>query len=162
MSDDLNDDIVTGCVKYLRAQPELVAAVDQFNIGGKLGPGIWGYRTWTRMETSTRTAVVVSHDGGWAAPNLHNTLRFPRVLLNVWADPKRDGQANNIDPLVQRRATNVFETFDRYLHRPAGDALWWGTVRVVTTERLTEPVVLEVPDGDGLIRMQAYYAITQG
>jgi hypothetical protein len=159
-SNTTDDDIVTGAVTYLRAQPECVTAVDTFTIGGKPTPGIFGYRLSTVMEGSSATSVVIAHDGGWAAPNLYNTLRFPRLLLNVWADPIRDAQKNNIDPLVQRRANACFETFDKVLHRSFGEVIWFGTVRVVDCVRLTEPIMLD--GGDGLIRLQAYYAVTQG
>lgn len=156
------DDIVSGSVDWLRSQQSCLDAVDIFNIGGKLTPGIFQYRLWVRMEGSEKTSVVIAHDGGWAAPNIYNTMRFPRLLLNVWADPLRDAQKNNIDPAVQRRAQNVFDVFDQQLHRTAGADVMWGTLRILSCVRLTEPTVIEVPDGDGLIRLQAYYAVTQG
>lgn len=155
-----DDDIVTGAVSYLLSMPQCLGAVDSFNIGGRPAPGIFAYRLSTVMEGSSATSVVIAHDGGWAAPNLTNTLRFPRLLLNVWADPIRDAQKNNIDPLVQRRANACFETFDSVLHRVGGGDVRFGTVRVIDCVRLTEPVMFDV--GDGLIRLQAYYAITQG
>lgn len=158
----VGDDIVTGALAYLRAQPELIAAVDSFNIDGQLTPGIFPYRLWTRMEGSSSTSVVIARDGGWAAPNLSNTLRFPRLLLNVWTDPIRDAQGHNVEATVQRRANACFEVFDKYLHNVAGGVMWWGTLRIVDCLRLTEPVFVDVPDGDGLVRLQAYYAVTQG
>lgn len=158
----LGDDIVTGAVSYLRSQPELIAAVDAFNIGGKLTPGIFHYKLWTVMEGSQSTCVVISHDGGWAAPNLTNTLRFPRLVLTVWTDPLRDGNGNNIDPAVRLRANACFETFDKYLHVVGGGEMRWGTLRIIDCLRLTEPVFIDVPDGDGGVRLQTYYAVTQG
>lgn len=162
MSVVATEDIVTGCVAYLQAQPEVLAAVDTFNIGGRVIDGVFGYRLWTRMEQSQKTSIVIAHDGGWAAPNMHNTLRFPRILLNVWADPLRDGTGNNIDPLVAGRANACFEIVDRFLHLTAGAERMFGSIRVISCVRLTEPVPIDVPDGDGLIRIQAYYAATQG
>lgn len=162
MTQPERDDIVTGCVKWLRAKTDVTDAVDTFQIGGQIGPGIWGYRLWTRMEGSSKTSVVISHDGGWAAPNMHNTLRFPRLVLNVWADPQRDAQKNDVDPWVQRRANRVFEVVDKHLHRITGPEMYWGDLRVVSCVRLTEPIRYPTPDGDGLIRLQAFYAVTEG
>lgn len=162
MTTPVKDDIVTGCVKWLRAKPDVVAAVDEFQIGGQLSPGIWGYRTWTRMEGGSKTAAVIAHDGGWATPNPHNTLRFPRIVLNIWADPVRDAQKNDVDPWVQRRANNTFEIIDKHLHRTGGPEVWWGSIRVVSCVRMTEPMRYPTSDGDGLIRLQAYYAVTEG
>lgn len=163
MSLDLSkDDVVTGALAWLRAKPDVVDAVDMFNIGGTIGPGIWGYRAWTRMEGTGKTAVVIAHDGGWAAPNTHNTLRFPRLVVTVWADPKRDATKNDIDPYVQKRADACFQVLDKHLHRTGGPSIFWGTLRVVTCVRLTEPNMYPVPDGDGLIRLQTFYAVTEG
>lgn len=162
MSVTATEDIVTGAVRYLRTQPEVLDAVDTFTINGKLTPGVFSYRLWTRMEGSQSTAVVIQHDGGWATPNIHNTLRFPRLVLNVWADPLRDEQNNNVDPRVQGRANACFEIVDRFLHLTAGPDRMFGSIRVVSCVRITEPVIYDVQDGDGLVRLQASYAVTQG
>lgn len=158
------DDIVSGAVTYLRAQPDAIAAVSTFNISGKLVAGIFQYRTWVPMEGSASTCVVLSNEGGWAAANTHNTLRFPRLTLNVWADPIRDNNPNNVsDPgEVMRRVFAVYRVFDAYLHRTAGSEVMWGQLRVISSVRLTEPLIFAVPDGDGLVRCQVTYAVTEG
>lgn len=166
MSVTATQDIVTGASRFLRDQPEVLDAVDTFTIttpsGSTISPGIWPYRLWTRMEGSQKTSIVVARDGGWATPNVHNTLRFPRLVLNVWADPLRDSQNNNVDPRVQSRAYAAFEIADKYLHMTAGPERWFGDIRVVSCVRLTEPIIYDVQDGDGLVRLQSFYAITQG
>lgn len=163
MSVTATEDIVTGSCRYLRSKPEVLDAVDVFNIQGRPTPGIFSYQLWVpKMEGSQSTAIVVQHDGGWAAPNQHNTLRFPRLLLSVWADPLRDDQGNNNDSRVQSRANACFEIADKYLHLAAGGTVMFGSIRVVDCVRLTEPTIASVPDGDGLVHLQAYYAVTQG
>lgn len=163
MTTPVTDDIVSGTVTYLRSQPSALAAVSMFNIGGQLTPGIFQYRPWAKLEGSQRTCAVISYDGGWAGPNTHNTLRFPRVGVNIWADPLRDSQNNVVDPgEVMRRAYASYEAIDKVLHRTGGDPLMFGTLRVIASVRLVEPVIYMVPDGDGLVRCQASYAITQG
>jgi len=156
------EDIVTGCTRYLLAQQPVLDAVDTFNIQGQLTPGIFSYQLWTPIEGTQKTAVVVQHEGGWATPNLHNTLRFPRILLSVWADPLRDAANNNIDPRVQSRANACFEIVDKYLHMSAGANVMFGSIRIVDCVRLTEPAIDQVADGDGLVLLRAYYAVTQG
>lgn len=162
MSVTATEDIVTGATRYLRSKPEVIDAVDTFVIDGKLTPGVFSYRLWTTMEGSQKTSIVLAHEGGWATPNLHNTLRFPRLVLNVWADPLRDAQNNNIDPRVRGRANACYEIVDRFLHMTAGAERMFGTIRVVSCVRITEPVIADVQDGDGLIRLQVFYAVTQG
>jgi hypothetical protein len=157
------DDIVSGAVTYLLAQPEIVAAVDSYIIGGKQTPGIFQYRTWTPIEGTSTTCAVLTSDGGWAGANLYNTLRFPRLTCNIWADPIRDAGRNLADPgEVMRRSFAVYKVFDKYLHRTAGAEVYFGTLRIISSVRLTEPTIIVVPDGDGLVRCQTTYAITEG
>ena len=157
------DDIVSGAATYLLAQPEVLAAVSSFVIGGTNTPGVFQYRTWAKMEGSSATCAVLTNDGGWAGPNLHNTLRFPRLTLNIWADPIRDGNNNVTAPgEVLRRAFAVYKVFDTFLHRTTGPEVMFGQLRVITSVRLTEPIIYVVPDGDGLVRCQVIYAITEG
>lgn len=162
MTAPLPQDIVNGTVLYLKSQPEVVAAVGTFDIQGVPTPGVFSYQLAVPMEQSQQIAVVVEHEGGWATPNLHNTLRFPRLLINVWADPLRDADGNNNDPRVRARANDCFEIIDKFMHLSAGADLMFGPIRVVDCVRLTEPVTDLVRDGDGMVLLRAYYAATQG
>lgn len=158
-----DDDIVSGAVTYLRAQPECVAAVGSFVIGGRATAGIFQYRTWAKMEGSQSTSVVLASDGGWTGPNIQNTLRFPRLTMNIWADPLRDSTNNVIDPgEVMRRAFATYRVFDKYLHRTGGPEVMFGTLRIISIVRLTEPITYVIPDGDGAVRCQVLYAATEG
>lgn len=159
----VEDDIVSGAVKWLRAQPEAVAVVSSFVIDGVETAGIFQYRPWAKLEGTGKTAVVFSHEGGWTAANTHNSLRFPRLTMNVWADPLRDARNNVRYPgEVMRRVYACYKTFDSFLHRTGESEARWGTVRVISSVRLAEPVIYVVPDGDGLVRCLVNYAITEG
>lgn len=158
-----DDDIVSGAVSYLLDQPEAVAAVSSFVIGGQPAPGIFQHRPWVKMEGSSSTCCVVTSDGGWAAPNLYNTARFPRLTVNIWADPIRDDTRNVTDPgEVTRRAFAAYKAIDKFLHRTGGPEIYFGQLRIISCVRLVEPVIYAVPDGDGLIRSQSVYAVTEG
>lgn len=156
----MSTDIVQAAVTFLGSKPDVTAAVgaDPDNSA----PWLFQYKLQTaHFEGSQSTAAVVSHEGGWTGPNLHNTLRFPRLLLSVLGDPERDAGLNAVNPgEVQRRVNAVFEVFDGYLHRPQGEAQMWGLIRTVDCSRLTEPSIYTV--GDGIVRLQVYYAVTQG
>lgn len=157
------DDIVSGAVKYLLAQPDCRDAVSSYIIDGQSTPGIFQYRTVGEIEGTSTTCAVLSNEGGWAGANLHNTLRFPRLTLNIWADPMRDAGHNATDlNEVMRRCFAVYKVFDRFLHRTGGDAVMFGGLRVITSTRLTEPTIIVVPDGDGLVRLQVSYAVVEG
>lgn len=156
------DDIVTGAVTFLLDKPDVVGCVSRINLGGQYAPAIWPYQLWAVLENSGATACVLSSDGGWAGANLHNTLRFPRLQVSIWADPLRDPNAGMDVGETRRRAERAWSAVDRHLHRTAGDAVMFGGLRVIESTRLTEPVDLLVPDGDGLLELRSYYAITQG
>lgn len=158
-----DDDIVSGAVTYLRAQPELIDAVSTFVIGGQPTAGIFQYRPWAKFEGTGKTGAVISNEGGWATANMHNTLRFPRLTVNIWADPLRDNVHNVVDPgEVMRRAHATYRVFDKYLHRTGGPEVMWGQLRILACVRLVEPTIYIVPDGDGLVRCQVNYAVTEG
>lgn len=153
------EDIVGAATKYLLTKADLCAAVG--NTNGK--PWITQYALWKEFESSQSTAIVITSDGGWAGPNLHNTLRFPRLTVSVWGDPIRDQAFNAIQTAeVRRRVNLVYQLVDAYLHRPQGTDEMWSTIRTVSSVRLTEPDILAVPDGDGMVRLQVNYAVTQG
>lgn len=159
----MQDDIVQATVKHLIGFPDVLAVLDSFEVDGGSMPGLWQYRLFAQMEGTSGTACVIDSDGGWAGANPHNTLRFPRLMVTIWADPIRDMGSNAVDPgEVQRRAIRAFWAVDARLHRPQGGSQLWGSLRTVDCVRLTEPTMYVVPDGDGLVRCAGYYAITQG
>lgn len=155
------DDIVQGCVKFLQSKPDVRAV-----LGGYEGTNVawlFQHRMWVDVEGTSSTAAMIGRDGGWAGANLHNTMRFPRVTMEIWADPLRDDGRNAVDPgEVYRRIDRAYEVIDSYLHRPQGGQQMWGTVRTLDCTRLTEPTVYEVPDGDGLLRLLVAYAVATG
>lgn len=162
MSGPVNrDHLVQGCVKWLSTFPDILAVVGSYPLSSV--PYLFQHKLWAEMEGSQSTAAVIGREGGWAGANLHNTLRFPRLALEIWADPLRDEGGNVTDPgEVWRRIDAAWSAFDRRLHRPQGQTQMWGQVRTIAASRLNEPVVYEVPDGDGLLRLLVYYAITEG
>lgn len=153
------DDIVQGAVKYLLTQPACVAAVGTTDAGTPL---IFQHSVFVPIEGRSTTAAVIAYSGGDGA-NVHNTMRFPRIMLEIWADPLRDRGRNTVDPgEVWRRINATFTVFDRALHRPQGGVQMWGTVRTINCTRMAEPAVYPVPDGDGLLRAATFYGVEQG
>ncbi len=154
------DDVVQGVCKWLATFDDTVASVGSTTEGS---PYIFQGQLNAVMEGSQQAAVVFSTMGGWTAPNDYNTMEFPRLLMDGWLDPLRDADHNYIEPAeTRRRAVQLFKVFDHYLHRPSREIVYWGTVRVIASVRLSEPVYAFEPDGDKLLRMQVFYAITLG
>lgn len=154
------DDIVKGAFKYLRAQPEILATLGAFPDGK---PYLFERNLWLNLEGTQSTAARIFHAGaGWTTPNLHNTMRFPRLGLEIFADPPRDPGGNVIDTAEpELRLTTAWKVFDSFLHRPRNDTRYWGELRTIGCTRLAEPAILPVPDGGGLAVLQVFYGVVE-
>lgn len=155
------DDLIQGAVKYLAGFSDVLAVLGAFTDNT---PYLFQHELWTDMEGSGSTAAVVRRAGSWSGGNPHNRLRFPRIAVDLWADPHRDANHNITQPgEVYRRLETVYFAVDDHLHRPTGDTQMWGDVRTIGCLRLGEPTEpLAVGDGDGLLRQTVYYAVSQG
>jgi hypothetical protein len=153
------DDLVSGALTFLRTQPGVLAALSTTDAGT---PMLFQHRLFVRLEGTGAIAAVIGRGGGWSSANDYNTARFPRLSLEIWADPIRGGTNHVRDPgEVWRRIEAAFVAFDRVLHRTSGGVQWWGTVRTISSTRNAEPLTYVVPDGDGMLRTIAYYAVQQ-
>jgi len=164
--------------------PEVQARVADKTIGRGTVNGFsdgWVFDTtpYANIEKKSHQAfIVVAFDGTWQAPNEHNTARFPRMVVDVWASPTRkpDGtvQVNDADYLIEE----IMDDLRPYLHTvnvdvapdaPAwmgtpGQPRIWGTaaeianrtgVLVMYSQALGEPTFSDVKDGNGA-RMGRY------
>ena len=134
-------------------------------------------------KKSHQALIVITHDGTWQSPNEHNTARFVRINVDIWASPTRqaDGTVirNDADDLIEE----VMEAIRPYLHtvNPSvpgnsttdpvlpylgkpGQPRIWGTasqiaagtgVLVIGSQALNEPTFNDVKDGNGA-RMARY------
>lgn len=153
------DDVVSGCVKWLSTFPEVLAMIGEDAEGSFL----FQWNLGIVIEGTQKAAVVVKQMGSWAAPNIHNTLRFPRVSVEFYVDPLRDAAGHYIDLTeVRRRMNSLYNAVDKRLHRPqAGDQIW-GTLRTLECTRLGEPIIYEIPSGDGALRAQVFFGVAVG
>lgn len=152
------DDLAQGVCIWLASFSDVLA---ELGAADDASPWLFQQKLHAVVEGSQSAAAVLSSfHGGWAAPNLHNTAEFPRLLLDLWVDPVRDLEHDYIELAETfRRARQVYAVLNRHLHRSTAEVVWWGTVRILGSTRLGEPVAAEVPDGDGMIRLQVYYAV---
>lgn len=124
-------------------------------------------RLFARVEGTESVALVLRQRGSWTSPNGHNTLRFPRLLVEVYVDPTRDSDGMVTDVVgADLRGDAVYRAVDAVLHRAAQEAQTWGTgdraLRTVGCQRLDEPEPADVPDGDGLRVLRVNYGVTVG
>lgn len=154
------DDIVQGAARYLLDRADVVGVLGTTAAGTPL---LFQHTLYVQMEGTSTNAAVISYAGGWSGANIHNTARFPRLSLEIYCDPLRNSTKHVTEPgEVHRRIHVVFAALDRALHRPQGGEQRWGEVRTLSSTRLAEPNIYAVPDGDGLLRAQTFYAVEQG
>jgi hypothetical protein len=154
------DDITQGMTKYLLSIPEIVELTGQFEDGT---PWLSQDNLLETIETSQSQAIVVVRRGSWAAPNIYNTAKFPRMGLEIYVDPLRDEGNNIVDKVeARRRANYIYNIVDKYLHMPFGIDMMWGDVRVIGSVRNTDFDISPVSEGDGVLRGIGYYSISLG
>lgn len=156
------DDITQGTVKYLLTVPAITALTGQVNPSTP-----WIFQDvipqLVTVEGSQQSAIVISQRGGWAAPNEHNNMAFPRMAVDIFVDPLRDS-ANNVTDRAEarRRAYYIHKIVNKYLHIPSGFDMMWGDVRVISSVASNTFDVNPVPDGDGVLRGTTYYSVVVG
>jgi hypothetical protein len=154
------DDLVQGAHTYLSTQPDVLAVLGSYGTGVAW---LWPHQLVATIENSQSTAAVIVRQPGWAAPNVHNTMRFPRIGIEITGDPLRDAGNNITDPNeVIRRLEAVYRIIDAHLHRPQGGDQMWGTVRTIACARLVEPYVYPIADGNGMQCLTVSYGVTEG
>jgi hypothetical protein len=116
-----------------------------------------------RLEGTSECAIAVSCAGSFQAGTPGSTLQYERLSVEVWADPLRDAGGNVMETSggTHDRAHVLFDHLDSFLHRrEPGDNVVWGDVITVACWRMVYPDFYLVPDGDGMMRGQGYYAVT--
>lgn len=94
------------------------------------------------IEGTQKCMIVVSSERPYAGANDHNTLRFPLVHVDIWADPTRDLTKENRPVKVhdaRNKIERIFPFVDKFLHRidagtPSGGILIWGTTAEVSSK----------------------------
>lgn len=128
-----------------------------------------------RIENTQKCAVVIFVQDAWAPANGHNTLSFPRLFVDVWADPTRASDNSVSVQDAKDKIHSVYKAVDKYLHTlhrstANGGAIRWGTAAeitdgsasiIVSSERLDGyPALSPVADGNGAWMGRVAYGVT--
>lgn len=87
---------------------------------------------YARIEGTQRCAIVITEDGTWTTMNAHNTLRFPRVRVDIWADPTRNSDGSVRIKDAKFKIEDVAKIVDKVMHlvnldEPGGELVRWGS-----------------------------------
>lgn len=69
-----------------------------------------------KVEGTQKCLIVVAEDDTWTSPNEHNTMRFPQVFVDIWADPSRNEDKSVRQQDAKDKITAIQPFIDRYLH----------------------------------------------
>lgn len=92
---------------------------------------IFADKPYVKIENTAAAMIVIALGNGWTDANDHNTLWFPSIIVDVWADPDRNPdksvKAFNADDKIM----GVHRAVAQYLHLVdlgnKGMPLSWGT-----------------------------------
>lgn len=92
-----------------------------------------------RVENTQKCLIVVGEDRGYTSPNEHNTMRFPRLIIDIWADPTRNedrsvkvNDAKDKIEAIAKLVNNHFHTVDP--GTPQGNIRQWGTAEQIAAK----------------------------
>ena len=156
---------------YLAQDPELRAL-----LGRSQSWDTWIFDTkpvGVRIENTSRCMIVINEDGTWAARNEHNTLRFPRLQVDIWADPTRnsDGSVQVYD--ASDKIERIAKVLDKHLHltdpgTSMGMPYIWGTAEEISSKtgvviagshHREGPSLSDVRDTDGTLMGRLVYGV---
>lgn len=166
------DNAASGATQYLKSLTDITALVGAFSsadpIAANAGQpyifhvGLAG-ELLVVIKGTGASAIACSSAGGFQAGEPGTTAQYERLSVEFWVDVARDSYGNITETsgLTLSRAQQLYYTADSHLHRiPPGDVAVWGDLVTVGCWRLTAPQFYAIPDGGGLLRGQAYYAVT--
>ncbi len=97
---------------------------------------VWADRPQRLIENTQKCGIVFSVGRPWTAPNGHNTMKFPTLVMDIWADPTRnsDGSVKKRD--AEAKIEIVADVINKLLHNvndalPTDAPVWMG-VRGIT------------------------------
>jgi len=154
-------------VRRLRADPEFQALIPNYIGVDSTFPEGWvfqglsdtGNRPYRDPEGTGKCAVVLGTRDSWAGPNQHNTANFPLLRVHIYADPSRDINRNMTARDADQKAHTVWRVIDRLFHDAGNQHHQWDNLYVTSCLRGSEPSIMDVPQGDGLVRLDATYNV---
>jgi len=138
-------------------------AIASLLVTNKNGWDVWVFpnQPFGVIENTGKALIVVNVFRGWSDKNPHNTMSFPQLTIDIWADPDRDAHHSVTNPTsAYDRIDDLKKLIDKKLHtvnldRPGGKSIIWGSnaqkqrgagVRILGSESQGEPEIRPIKD----------------
>lgn len=109
------------------------------------------------VESTGLCAIVFYIADEWAAPATFRSAQYPRLHLQVWADPDRDADGSPTQHNAEDKARHIWRLLHPLFHDPANVIHAFDTLRVHSTVQGGTWSIMEVPNGDGSVRGDCTY-----
>lgn len=132
-------DLLSACREHLLDQAAIVTLVGS---DPKYANWVFRNKLPTQVEGSGMVAIVLARRGEWAQPNQHNSMQFPRLRVECYADSTRDTQKRVTSEDAEDRAFDAQNLVADFLHDCGNVTHSWGTtetLRIVGCLKITEP-----------------------
>lgn len=126
-------------------------------------PWIFQNTPQVTVEGSGKSAVIVRQEGSWTPPNFHNTIEFPRLVIDALSAPS----LNILDVIAARDAEErnlvILAAIRAQFHRVDGSSQIWDGVRVLDCVALLEPAPIPLDIESGELKLhRVTYALKVG
>ena len=115
------------------------------------------------VENNSKVLIVVSEGDPWAPANQDNTMSFPTLIVDIWADPSRNSNKSVRQFDAKDKIEAVKALVDQHFHlvdgaRPGGQLHIWGTAAQIASKtglvvtgstRASGPIYSPIRDTDG-------------
>ena len=156
---------------YLAQDPELRAL-----LGRSQSWDTWIFDTkpvGVRIENTSRCMIVINESGTWTTRNEHNTMRFPQLQVDIWADPTRNSDLSVQVYDASDKIERIAKVLDKHLHLTdpgtvLGRPYVWGTAEQVLAKtgvviagcfHRDGPTISDVRETDGTLMGRLVYGV---
>lgn len=134
-------EVTTAARRYMLNQVSVTSQVQQ---------RVFKHRLMEKIDGTGKSAIVVKRSGGWASPDRVQTIEFPILVMEYWADHARTPGGEIAVANAEDRAWALHRIADPLLH--AQRDVRWGAfgsdpgLRIVSAKRESEPVLVNHED----------------
>lgn len=123
---------------------------------------VWENNLQARVENSQKCAVVVLMASYWSQPSGSNTWDFPRIQVDIWADPDRNSDHSLQVDNARAKIWQVHYAIRKFLHSVDSEVNFWDGMRILSTKCAGDPVIRQIADGNGGYMGTVYYNLSIG